>query len=135
MENSKTRYNQSMKENIVSVLSSDSNVMFAYLFGSYGNGSADYTSDVDIAVFVKDTNMDKRLALHHLLQKTLRKDVDLVILNEVKNIYLLEAILDQGILLKDHPKRIDFELRKEHEIKDFKAFRKYIDMESTVLAI
>ena len=100
MKDIETCYNQNMKENIVSVLSSDSNVMFAYLFGSYGNGSANNASDIDIAVYLKDTAMDKRLALHHLLQKTLRKDVDLVVLNEVKNIYLLEAILDQGACSK-----------------------------------
>ncbi len=127
MKDIKTCYNQNMKEKIYSILSADSNVMFAYLFGSYSNGSANNASDIDIAVYLKDTAMDKRLTLHHSLQKTLHKDVDLVILNEAKNIYLLEAILDQGILLKDHPLRIDFELRKEHEIKDFKAFRKYID--------
>ena len=116
-----------MKETIASLLATDDNVLFAYLFGSHSDGSADESSDVDIAVYVEDTDIQKRLHLHHLLQKTLRKEVDLIVLNEAKNIYLLEAILDQGIVLKDHPERIDFELRKEHEIKDFKAFRKYID--------
>jgi len=116
-----------MKETIASLLATDDNVLFAYLFGSYSDGSADESSDVDIAVYVEDTDIQKRLHLHHLLQKTLRKEVDLIVLNETKNIYLLESILDQGIVLKDHPERIDFELRKEHEIKDFKVFRKYID--------
>ena len=116
-----------MKKKINSILSADDNVEFAYLFGSYADGSAEDSSDIDIAVYLQDLDIDMRLDLHHKLQKALHKDIDLVILNEAKNIYLLKSILYQDIVLKDHPKRTDFELKKEHEIKDFLAFRNYID--------
>ncbi len=116
-----------MSETVSTLLKADKNVLFAYMFGSCVDGSADERSDVDIAVYLQDISLDQRLSLLHRLQKALHKKVDLVVLNEVKNIYLLEAILYHGKLLKDHPDRQEWELYKEHEIKDFKAFRKAID--------
>jgi len=77
-----------------SLLLNDS-VIFAYLFGSFAKG-----------------------------KQTSSSDVDLVVLNSVKNIYLLEDILKNGIILKDDEKRVDFELLKEHEILDYKAFKR-----------
>ncbi len=116
-----------MKRKLIGLLNKDKNVEFAYLFGSYADGTYTQKSDVDIALFLKDTSLDAKLALHHQLQKALRKEVDLVILNSVKNIYLIESILKSNILLKDHPDRPFFELKKHHEVLDFKIFRKYID--------
>jgi predicted nucleotidyltransferase len=116
-----------MKTALSDILDRYRNVQFAYLFGSYADGTQNESSDVDIAVYAEDTSLDSRLALHHELQKALRKDIDLVVLNDVKNIYLLEAILDQGIVLKEHEDRAYYEVMKQHEIIDFKNFRRYID--------
>lgn len=115
------------KDDIVKKIKSIENVQFAYLFGSYFNNSYTDKSDVDIAVYLKDTSLDSRLQLNYELSKLLRKDVDLIVLNEVKNIYLLEDILQNSFLLKDDEKRVDFELVKQHDILDFKEFRKMID--------
>lgn len=120
-------YNLCMKAMIRHVLEQDDNVLFGYLFGSVAKGDAASNSDVDIAVFMTDSTFDARLNLHHLLQKTLHKEIDLVVLNDVKNIYLLESIIFGGIMLKDHAGRLDYEVRKQHEIIDFKTFRKRID--------
>ena len=73
-------------------------VVFGYLFGSYARNVAGINSDVD-----------------------------LVVLNNVKNIYLLENILNDGLVLKDDDKRFDFEVRSHHDVLDYKAFRRYID--------
>ena len=72
-------------------------------------------------------NSDQYVAVKRWLSKLLKKDVDIVILNSVKNIFLLESILKDAILLKESEKRFDFELFKGHEILDFKAFKRYID--------
>jgi len=53
--------------------------------------------------------------------------VDLVVLNDVKNMFLLEAILKDGIVLKDAEERAFFEVEKNHAIIDFKNFKRYID--------
>ncbi|ADV46523.1 type VII toxin-antitoxin system MntA family adenylyltransferase antitoxin [Nitratifractor salsuginis] len=116
-----------MIDQIKTLLSRDKNVRFAYLFGSYARGDADEKSDVDLAVYLEECSFDIRLELHHRLEKALRRDVDLLCLNELKNIYLLEKILDEGIVVKDHPERDYFEVLKGHEIIDFKNFKRYID--------
>lgn len=102
-------------------------VSFGYLFGSYANNTQTPKSDVDIALYLKDKTVDTKLQLIYELSKALRLEVDLVVLNEVKNIYLLESILKNSTVIKESDKRVDFELRKEHEILDYKSFKKMID--------
>lgn len=104
-------------------------VNFSYLFGSYTNNTFKKDSDLDIAVFYDENsnNFEKELELHHLLQKSFKKDIDLINLNNIRNMYLLENILKNGIILKDttDETRIMFELYKQHQIIDFKEYRKY----------
>lgn len=116
-----------MKNIIEDVLSTDNNVQFAYLFGSYARGDERESSDVDVAVYLENTHLDNRLELHHALEKALKKDIDLVLLNDVKSMSLLESILKEGILIKDAEERPFFEVKKNHEIIDFKSFKRYID--------
>lgn len=104
------------------------NVLFAYLFGSYADASQTKQSDVDLALYLSDTSLDVKLQIIYQLSKALNKEVDLVVLNDVKNIYLLETILQKGILLKDNTQRVDFELTKQHEILDYKSFKKMLDV-------
>lgn len=101
-----------MKNKIKSLLSLQDEVEFAYLFGSYAKGSYTDKSDVDIAVYLTDTSLDNRLEVHHLLEVLLKKKVDLIVLNDVKNMYLLEAILRDGIVIKDEEGRAFFEVEK-----------------------
>ncbi len=102
-------------------------VVFGYLFGSYAKNTQTEVSDVDVALFLKDTSFDNILQINYELSKALKKDVDLLVLNSAKNMYLLEDVLKEGIVLKDSEKRFDFEIMTHHNILDFKAFRKYID--------
>jgi predicted nucleotidyltransferase len=117
----------SLQNILIEKLSCLDNVVFAYLFGSYAKKEQTHTSDVDIAVFLQNTDLDAQLQLNYELSKFLKKDVDLVMLNNVKNLFLLESIFKDGQVLKDGETRIDFELVKEHDILDYKAFKKAID--------
>ena len=105
-------------------------IQFAYLFGSYAKGDYDQRSDIDIAVYLKKqyNNFDTKLKIHHKLEVALRKEVDLIILNSAKNFKLLENIFDDGIVIKDSQddSRIMYELDREHEIKDYKEFRRLL---------
>ena len=103
------------------------NVIFGYLFGSYSQDKQTAASDVDIALFLKDTGLDARLQVNYELSKFLKKDIDLVLLNDIKNIYLLEDILKYGIVIKESEQRFDFEITKQHDILDYKVFRKFIN--------
>lgn len=116
-----------MKKQLQDLLKNNELVSFAYLFGSYARGDAAARSDVDVAVYLVDPSFDNRLRVHHDLAVALNREVDIVVLNDVKNIYLLEAILREGILLKDSDNRAIFEVEKQHAIIDFKNFKRYID--------
>jgi len=108
-------------------LQNNTTIVFGYLFGSYANGTYNNRSDVDIALYLNDLSLDNRLQISYELSKLLKKDVDLVVLNEVKNIYLLENIFNQSVVVKESDERIDFELVKQHDILDYKAFKRMID--------
>ena len=101
-------------------------VQFAYLFGSYAKGAQTESSDVDVALYLTNDSFDTKLSIHHALQRALQKEVDLVVLNRVRNYDLLSDILEEGVLLKESKddSRVMFELQKEHEIKDYAVFRK-----------
>ena len=116
-----------MKTILKKALQDNDNILFAYLFGSQTNGTATDESDIDIAIFFQENSLDAKLSIIHELQKLLHKEIDLVSLNEVKNIFLLDDILTHGIVIKDHDDRLYFEVRKEHEILDFKEYMRYID--------
>jgi predicted nucleotidyltransferase len=125
----------SSTENIISVLSEalneSSHVVFAYLFGSRTGTMVSQTSDIDIAVFLnkKKTALDDYLSLYTKLSRTLKSDtIDLVVVNNTKNIILLDSIVRNGLLLcdKDRPKRISFEVLTIHRAIDFRQQRKTI---------
>ena len=117
-----------MSETLESLLAEEKNVKFAYLYGSQADGTAITESDVDVAVYLFEPGFDEELALLHHLQKRLRKNVDLLVLNRAHNIYLLDDVIHHGLLLKEHPDRFDFEIRKWQEILDFKASREHDDV-------
>ena len=108
---------------LTTLLSKMKEVRFAYLFGFYAKGDYSKRSDIDIAIYLKKeyNDFDTKLKIHHKLEVTLHKDVDLVILNSIKNFNLLESILNNGIIIKDSQDdtRIMYELNKEHEIKHY----------------
>jgi len=112
---------------IINKLVSMDNVSFAYLFGSYAKDQQTPNSDIDVAIYLNTYCLDKELQINYELSKLLKKDVDIVILNHTKNLFLLESILRDGVVLKESPLRIDFELKKQHEILDYKSFKAYID--------
>lgn len=121
------RLSQRYIEQIKEYLHNNKTVFFGYLFGSFANDTYNSRSDVDIALYMTDLSFDNKLQINYELSKLLRKDVDLVVLNEVKNIYLLEDILSHSVVVKENNRRLDFELVKEHDILDYKEFKRMIN--------
>ena len=115
-----------IQQSLIEELQSDTNVEFAYLFGSFTDGSFNDRSDVDLALYLKKVDFDTQLKISFDLSKVLKRDVDLVVLNKAKNLYLLDDIIQKGIVIKDSDKRVDFELRKHHQFLDFVEFKKRI---------
>ncbi len=104
------------------------NVEFGYLFGSYAKGRQTQNSDIDIALYLKDSSLDNILQINYILSKKLNIQTDILILNSAKNLFLLDSVFRDGIIVKDSPIRIDYELKKEHLILDYKAFKKSLNV-------
>ena len=117
-------------EKLQKLLSHMDEVEFAYLFGSYAKGDYTQRSDIDIAVYLKKqyNDFDTKLKVHHKIEISLGKEIDLIVLNTAKNFNLLENIFNDGIIIKDSQDdlRIMYELDREHEIKDYKEFKKLL---------
>ena len=90
---------KSLLEALSASLLFNDNVIFAYLFGSFAKGEQTSSSDVDIALYLKNISLDNQLQIIYEISKLVKRDVDLVVLNSVKNIYLLEDILKNSIVL------------------------------------
>ncbi len=122
-------------ENITKVLEKESEVLFAYLFGSYAKGIQDEKSDIDIAIYLKDENIlekdplyPSRLAIK--LEKALveKKKVDVRVLNG-STLRFKSQVLRYGKLLhsKDEKKRIEFETSSLAHYYDFKPHLEMYD--------
>ncbi len=109
-------------------------ILFAYLFGSYGQGTASKTSDIDIGVFLKyyqsvkhffDVKIDFYTHLNRALK---RNDIDIVIMNNCENIILLNRIINDGIVVydQDESKRLGYEQKILHRAIDFQHKRKMV---------
>jgi len=120
-----------MKKTIKSILKDKSDsILFAYLFGSHAQGTSSKNSDMDLAVFLKDSAIvslfDIKIDLYSNLSRTLkRNDIDIVVMNTCKNIILLDNIISHGIVIysQDEPRRLDYEQKILHSAIDFKHQR------------
>lgn len=103
-------------------------VEFAYLFGSVSGGNSGAFSDIDIAVYLSiKPSLEQELDLHLFLSRELKTDrIDLLILNNARNIVLMDEIIKKGIVVyeKNRSLRESFETRILHEAIDFKEQRK-----------
>lgn len=114
------------------ILSQFDEIKFAYLFGSFAKKTFDNQSDIDIAIYIdeKFNLFDTKLKIHHALEIKLDREIDIVVLNKIKNFHLLQDIFDNHLLLKDsiEDDRVMFELTKQHEIFDYFEFKRMLDV-------
>ena len=113
---------------IKEILQLNDNILFGYIFGSFAKNTMTKESDIDIAVYFKNYTLDNHLDIIYQLSKKLNFEVDLTILNKVRNIYLLEDILHHNIIVKDDEARFDFEIYKQLEVIDFKQHQAMINV-------
>lgn len=121
-----------IKANIINAMELHGHkIVFGYLFGSQAKGLAHESSDIDIAVFVppesKDAAFDIKIDLYMDLSRRLkRNNIDIVILNQCKNLILMNEIISHGHLLYDTDEslRQSFEQRILHSAIDFRTQRR-----------
>ena len=122
-----------MKEitEIKTFLKKDKQVVFVILFGSRATEKSIENSDIDLAIFLDCSSemerFEKKCFLNSRLAAIAKRKVDVVILNDVQNNYLLLYILKEGkvILNKDEDLHFKFETEKIHEVHDFLSRPQY----------
>jgi len=106
-------------------------IIFCYCFGSLATNNFSQKSDVDLAFYVESEydSLDFKLTLYAECNRALkRNDIDVVILNQLRNLILAESIVRYGIILyESNPEvRIDYEIKTIHNAIDFRHQRKLV---------
>lgn len=120
-----------LRELLREALEGEKGVLFAYLFGSFADGSYGPRSDADLAVMFEGEapSLSERLAFHHRLAKRMKRELDLVVLNDARSFALRREIATKGlpILDRDSRRREEFELYAVHDWIDFQERRKRLE--------
>ena len=112
------------------VFSANPRVVFAFLFGSLARGEETHLSDLDVAVYVAEPgtfSFYDKLELHGDCCRVLqRNDLDLIVLNQAKNIILLDEVMRDGMLIYsiDDDAVDNFQVKIIHQAIDFREHRK-----------
>ena len=102
-------------------------IIFAFLFGSFVNNRETEYSDADIAVaFKKGYDFNKIRELWRNLENLLKRDVDLIILNESTPSVAWSALRGIPIIIRDKGLYFNYMLEVSREAEDFNEF--IIDM-------
>ncbi len=108
-------------------------ILFAYLFGSKARGTDSDRSDIDIAVYInpkyENQFFDIKTDLYLAISRKLKTNgIDIVILNQCRNIMLMDQIIASGKLLHqtDQDTRLQYEQQTFHKAFDFKTQRKRV---------
>lgn len=113
---------------IKEVIEKDKKILFAFLYGSYALNTNHPKSDIDIAVYIKPSDMDtyiqKQKELTDALVAKLHTDrVDLRILNTLP--FLLKyRVVKEGISIKikDESEKVDFETKVMNRYFELKPY-------------
>ena len=116
------------KDLIVARLARLEGLVAAYLFGSHARGTANASSDVDVALLLAkpaETLDDLHLDVAADLAKELGLPVDVVVLNRASG-DLIHRVLRDGELLveNDRSARIRFEVRARNDYFDMTPIRR-----------
>jgi len=120
------------KEELITVLKEvmekDEEILFAYLYGSYALDASHWESDIDIAVYIKPTDIEGYLKKEKELWTTLiitfhNDHIDLRILNTLP-LLLKYKVIKEGIpiLIKDESERADFDTMVMNRFFELKPY-------------
>ncbi len=106
-------------------------ILMAFLFGSYAKSSVHRESDVDVAIYFRpktdhleweefDIKYEREDEIWLDLERLLKRNVDLVVLNRARSSIASSAISGIPIIIKDRGLYLDFMLRVTAEAEDFR---------------
>ena len=114
-----------IKKEVITILEQNK-VQLAYIFGSYAKHENNNYRDIDVAIYLDEADKMKRFDtkcfLSSVLMKYFQKSIDIVILNDIKNLFLAYDIISEGkiILNKDDNLKILIESKLLHNFIDFR---------------
>lgn len=108
-----------------------SGATLAFLFGSFASGETNSESDIDIAILFPPSlsarkRADARLKLLTKLSRTLPREIDLVVLNDIRSLFLKYVIVSEGLVIfeADRSESADYINNALREYFDFAPFLK-----------
>jgi len=125
----------SINHNIKKVLASKSDVLFAYIHGSFLKGDF---RDIDVAVYLKNKKrpIKYEMELESELEKKLRYPVDVRVLNVSPLSFRFKAIKNgELIFCRDECTRVNFETATFVLYHDFSFYRKMYMREALNLEV
>lgn len=103
------------------------NIIFAYIFGSYARNSIKKDSDIDLAIYLDDSiDSDTYLTIKMDLSQSLKREVDLVILNDAPPLLKYE-IYKNNILLFTRNRTIENKY-KVNTLFEYNDMKRYLDL-------
>ena len=120
--------NEQIKRTLRLFFTKEENIRLAFLIGSFATGKSRPDSDVDVAVlFGRIPDHMEILDLRERLSEGLKRDIDLVVLNDAGPIIRMQA-LKTGIRLRAEKGAYeDFFVRTVNEYDDLKQIRAPIE--------
>lgn len=120
---------QESKTIIIDTLNQEVEPEFIYLFGSYATGEAKSESDIDIAIYLnKQITPYELFLISNKLSLRLKKDIDLINLNETSTVFAAQIVSKGHILYTK-----DDILRQTYSMKIFKEYAKLNEERKVVL--
>jgi predicted nucleotidyltransferase len=113
------------------LLTAQSDVLAAYVFGSTASGGARETSDLDAAVLLGADRSpgaltERRLELGRLLDARTDRSVDLVILNGASSVLQVEVLRGGSLIYeRDRSARVEFEVEAGRTYADLRPMRAF----------
>ncbi|MDI6792860.1 MAG: nucleotidyltransferase domain-containing protein [bacterium] len=98
-------------------------IRLAFLFGSYSKDRAIKESDLDIALYLRDRYVQKRIFdIWNDLEDILKLDIELIILNTAPPTIAWSALRGIPVSIKNYGFYLEFMLRVSREAEDFQEF-------------
>ena len=122
---------KALEDTLIEYVSGHEDILLAYLFGSQAAGRPHIESDVDVALLFRSEavpSSDQFLQIQDDLTSLLKKEVDLVVLNNASPIIRMQVLKKgQKLFERDHRAFACFFVRTINEYSDLKKVRSVIE--------
>ena len=119
---------EKIKRKLIKILETE--VVFTYLFGSVTSGRLHPQSDIDIAVYLKESpgSLNDKMAFIQKVSAAFNRDVDVIFLNDADIIITMQILINGELLInKNNERLVLFKASKLGEYADFKFSRQIIE--------